>query len=331
MSSKSNSRNGNNNPNSPVSPGSPAGISLSGAPGLNSTNTMGTPQKIKTPRGGNSRSLAAPLVSACRHLLQPNGSIKGSDVAPAVLPHFDDLCSALPVESFGERNALYGVDGRRPISHTRIRDFVLNEFGPTLHEYGFGRGQRIALVLPNGPELALAILACAHWASCVPLNANGAISELKKDLQACRAKMIIGMIGSQRGSLSDDLVALQDMARALNIPFYGMIPSEIEVGIFRILPMSLPSKVPMGVANHANAVYDENIMMIQGCDSSTEDASCCGTGMSTKPRSGLNTTRIRVPWNDSQPTIFCVTITRTKFWFCSHREPQGTKSSSRTS
>ncbi len=241
------------------------------------------PQYNKSPRGGNSRSLAAPIVSACRHLLQPNGSIKGSDVAKAVLPHFDDLCSTLPVESFGDRNALYGVDGkRRPITHTRIRDFVLNEFGPILHEYGFGRGQRIALVLPNGPELALAILACAHWASCVPLNANGAISELKKDLQACRAKMIIGMARTAEGAFSDNLVALQDMARALNIPFYGMIPSEHEVGIFQILPMSLPSKVPMGVASQANRAYDENFMMIQGCDSSTEDASCCGTSMSAK-------------------------------------------------
>eukprot|EP00536_Pseudo-nitzschia_multiseries_P004625 jgi/Psemu1/253765/estExt_Genewise1Plus.C_780027 len=215
---------------------------------LTNSNTLTTQhqqqqQYNKTPRGGNSRSLAAPLVSACRHLLQPNGSIKGTDVAPAVLPHFDDLCSALPVESFGDRNALYGVDGKRlPITHTRIRDFILKEFGPTLHEYGIGRGQRIALVLPNGPELALAILACAHWASCVPLNANGAISELKKDLQASRAKMIIGMAGRTGESLSDDLVALQDMARALNIPFYGMIPSSEEVGIFQIVPMSLPSK-----------------------------------------------------------------------------------------
>mmetsp|Transcript_26901 Transcript_26901/g.73953 ORF Transcript_26901/g.73953 Transcript_26901/m.73953 type:complete len:1741 (+) Transcript_26901:300-5522(+) len=243
---------------------------------------------LKTPRGGNSRSLAAPLVSACRHLLQPNGSIKGRDVAPAVLPHFDDLCSALPVESFGDRNALYGVDGkRRPITHTRIRDFILKDFGPTLHEYGFGRGQRIALVLPNGPELALAILACAHWASCVPLNANGAISELQKDLQASRAKMIIGMAGRTGEPLSDDLVALQDMARALNIPFYGMIPSSDEVGIFQIIPMSLLTKVPIDVANQANAAYEENIMMIQGADSDTEDASCCGTSIAQKNRSQM--------------------------------------------
>ena len=223
--------------------------------------------------------MAAPLVSACRHLLQPNGSISGNDVAKAVLPNFPDLCSVLPVDSFGDRRALFGVDGkRRPITHARIRDFILKEFGPSLHEFGFGRGQRIALVLPNGPELALAILAIAHWASCVPLNANGALSELKKDLQACSAKMIIGM-----GTA--DSAAIQDMARALNVPFYGLVPSDDEVGIFRLLPMSLPNKIPVGVAQHANAMYEQTLMMIQTGDSA-DAASCCGTVSTAKHQLG---------------------------------------------
>lgn len=245
-----------------------------------STTTASTNQyRASMPRGGNSRSLVSPIVSACKHLLQPNGSIIGNDVAAAVLPNFSDLCSALPVQSFGDRPALYGVDGnRQPITHARIRDFILKEFGPSLHEFGFGKGQRIAIVLPNGPELALAILAVSHWASCVPLNANGAISELKKDLQACSAKMIIGM-----GTA--DSAAIQDMARALNIPFYGLIPSEDEVGIFRLLPMSLPNKVPIAVAQQANAVYEHTLMMIQSGDSA-DAASCCGTVSTAKQKLG---------------------------------------------
>jgi acyl-CoA synthetase (AMP-forming)/AMP-acid ligase II/acetyltransferase-like isoleucine patch superfamily enzyme len=245
-----------------------------------STTTAGTSHyKASQLRGGNSCSLVSPIVSACKHLLQPNGSIVGNDVAKAVLPNFSDLCSALPVQSFGQRPALYGVDGsRRPITHARVRDFILKEFGPTLHEFGFGRGQRIALVLPNGPELALAILAVAHWASCVPLNANGAVSELKKDLQACSAKMIIGMG-------TPDSAAIQDMARALNIPFYGLVPSEEEVGIFRLLPMSLPNKVPISVAQQANAVYEHTVMMIQSGDSA-DAASCCGTVSNAKQQLG---------------------------------------------
>jgi acyl-CoA synthetase (AMP-forming)/AMP-acid ligase II/acetyltransferase-like isoleucine patch superfamily enzyme len=94
---------------------------------------------------------------------------------------------------------------------------------------GIGRKSRIALVLPNGPELALALLGLAHWASCVPLNANGALSELKKDLQAAEVSMVVG--------IQDDSAVIQDMARALNIPFCCLVKSETEVGVFRLIPI----------------------------------------------------------------------------------------------
>ena len=35
---------------------------------------------------------------------------------------------------------------------------------------GFGRGDRVALALPNGPEMAVALLAVTGCATCVPLN-----------------------------------------------------------------------------------------------------------------------------------------------------------------
>jgi acyl-CoA synthetase (AMP-forming)/AMP-acid ligase II len=39
-----------------------------------------------------------------------------------------------------------------------------------LHESGFGRGERLALALPEGPEMAVAVLALTACATCVPLN-----------------------------------------------------------------------------------------------------------------------------------------------------------------
>lgn len=193
---------------------------------------MSTPSLPRSPKGTGSAKLAAPLVSACRHLLQPNGSINGDKVARAILPNFPDFCSALPADYFANRPALFGVDGRQPLTHARVRDFILKEFGPSLHEMGYGRGSRIALVLPNGPELALAILSVSQWASCVPLNANGALSELKKDLQLAKVNMVVGM--------AEDSAAVQDMARALNIPFCGLVRSDTEVGVFKLIPMSAP-------------------------------------------------------------------------------------------
>eukprot|EP00980_Cylindrotheca_fusiformis_P019893 scaffold7000_cov132-Cylindrotheca_fusiformis.AAC.6 len=173
-------------------------------------------------------SKASPLVDACRHLLQPNGSIRGDKVAAAILPLFPDLCSALPSDEFAERQALLGVDSSKQfLHHARISDFILEEFGPKLHAMGLGRGDRIALVLPNGPELALAILGVAQWASCLPLNANGAASELRKDLTLAKASIVIGL---------EEETSIREMARSLDIPFCGLRPSPTETGIFDLIP-----------------------------------------------------------------------------------------------
>jgi len=40
----------------------------------------------------------------------------------------------------------------------------------SLADGGFGRGDRVALALPNGPEMAVALLAVTGCATCVPLN-----------------------------------------------------------------------------------------------------------------------------------------------------------------
>eukprot|EP00980_Cylindrotheca_fusiformis_P008473 scaffold1793_cov88-Cylindrotheca_fusiformis.AAC.2 len=171
----------------------------------------------------------APIVSACRHLLEPNGSIIGDQVAREILPTFPDLCSALPADYFPDHQALLGIEGghKKPLTHSRVRDFILKELGPQLDQLGCRRADRIALVLPNGPELALAIFGVSHWASCLPLNANGALFELKKDLRLAQASVVIGMAGT--GSS-----AIQNVARELEIPFCGLRPSNMETAIFQL-------------------------------------------------------------------------------------------------
>ena len=205
-----------------------------------------------------------PLLAASRHLLKPNGSILGREVAEAILPKFQTFCSAIPTISRQSHPALASIDGRRSLTHERVYDFCVNEFGRMLHELEFGKGDRIALVLPNGPELALAIVATAHWASCVPLSANGALSELESDLLRCGAKLVIGpysgpLLASRSDSMSDDeeenvespfsvmtnskeqdwsaFRCIEESAAKLNIPFVGLVPSPTEAGIFRLQPI----------------------------------------------------------------------------------------------
>lgn len=197
-----------------------------------------------------------------RHLQRPNGSIVGREVSQVLSQLYATYMSAIPTSSQG-RPALASIDGRRPITHTDIRNFVLDDFGPTLHALGVGRGHRIALVLPNGPELALAIVATSHWASCVPLSVTSAVAELEEDLKRCGAHLVIGPYSGKllphqshtTATINDNdkrfqvmencnndwkhFACIEESAKKLNIPFVGLVPSPYEAGIFRLVPTTV--------------------------------------------------------------------------------------------
>jgi acyl-CoA synthetase (AMP-forming)/AMP-acid ligase II len=223
----------------------------------------------------------SPLLDACRHLLLPNGSIIGRHIATTILPLFPTIVSAIPTTtaaaaannnhggSGGTRtpmtHALQSIDGRRGIPHARIVQAV-EEFGRTIHSFhGLGRGSRIAVVLPNGSELALAILCVSQWACCVPLSATGAIPELRADLLRCSADVVIGLFDPAHRPI-------QDCANELNIPFIGLLPSETEAGIFTLqLPThgsilqakqgTTTVKIPHRIDTKPNGPMDEILVL----------------------------------------------------------------------
>src|SRR5262245_41698979 len=59
--------------------------------------------------------------------------------------------------------------GRTPLTYGRLCQHVYDRV-QTLQAMGVGRGDRVASVLPNGPEMAVASLAVAASATCIPLN-----------------------------------------------------------------------------------------------------------------------------------------------------------------
>ena len=211
---------------------------------------------LSTSSSSNVREHEAPMLAAARHLLKPTGSILGREVAQVLRSKFPTFCSAIPVSTTcSDSVALASIDGRASISHSTIHDFIAHDFGKQLHAAGFGKGDRIALILPNGPELALAIVSVAHWASCVPLSANGAVSELHADLLRAGVDLVIGPYAGptvhrskKRGDSKFHVMdadhdwtvyqEIQNCATALQIPFLGMIPSPNEAGIFRLVAPS---------------------------------------------------------------------------------------------
>lgn len=222
------------------------------------------------------------LLKSCKHLVRSNGVIVGSEIASTIKDVYPTLASAIPNSDSTGPAFLASIDGRLPMSHSQVRNF-LQEFGDTLKSLGVGRGHRVALVLPNGPELALAILAVSQWAACVPLSATGAVAELSADLQRCGADLVIGpycegplpvksdksqevntnyalaqfaektsvMVSSTRDWTVHHHV--QDTAKSLGIPFCGLVPDPHISGPFRLVcpyKKQTRSKLRQGALNY---------------------------------------------------------------------------------
>ena len=63
--------------------------------------------------------------------------------------------------------------------------------GESLAAAGIGRGDRVAIILPNGPEMAAAFITVAAWATTAPLNAAYRAEELDFYLSDLGAKALI--------------------------------------------------------------------------------------------------------------------------------------------
>ena len=72
--------------------------------------------------------------------------------------------------STGEDNAV-AISGtqREALTYTGLREQV-DETVARLNEIGIGRNDRVAIVLPNGPEMATAFVSIAAGATTAPLN-----------------------------------------------------------------------------------------------------------------------------------------------------------------
>ena len=67
----------------------------------------------------------------------------------------------------------------------------------TLNALGIGRGDRVAIVLPNGPEMATAFVAVACGATTAPLNPAYRAEEFDFYLSDLRAKALIVAAGDE--------------------------------------------------------------------------------------------------------------------------------------
>jgi acyl-CoA synthetase (AMP-forming)/AMP-acid ligase II len=87
-----------------------------------------------------------------------------------------------------------GAPGRDWMDYDALRTLA-GEVAGTLHAAGVGRGDRVAIVLPNGPEMAAAFVSVAQVATTCPLNPAYKQDEFAFYLEDLKAKAIIVMEG----------------------------------------------------------------------------------------------------------------------------------------
>jgi acyl-CoA synthetase (AMP-forming)/AMP-acid ligase II len=86
----------------------------------------------------------------------------------------------------------------------------VSETAAVLHGIGIGANDRVAIVLPNGAEMAAAFLAVASTASAAPLNPGYRSEEFEFYLSDLRAKALIVEVGSTSPAVQ--------VARRLGVP-----------------------------------------------------------------------------------------------------------------
>lgn len=139
------------------------------------------------------------------------------------------LCIQHLLQAQAERNPdaiAIAAPGRRPLSYLRLTRHV-REIVAKLNSMGVGRNDRVAMVLPNGAEMATGFLAVAAAATAAPLNPEYRASEYDFYLADLNAKALMVQAGT-------DSLAIE-AAQRRRIPIIKMSPeAEQEAGIFTI-------------------------------------------------------------------------------------------------
>jgi len=101
------------------------------------------------------------------------------------------------------------------LTHQALRDQVAATV-ERLNALGIGRGDRVAMVLPNGPEMAAAFLAVAAGATTAPLNPAYRAEEFEFYLTDLKAKALVVQAGVETPALA--------VAARLGVPILELTP-----------------------------------------------------------------------------------------------------------
>lgn len=133
-----------------------------------------------------------------------------------------------------------GAPGRESLTFGGLRDLVQRTVS-RLNELGVGRNDRVAIVLPNGPEMATCFMAVASGTTSAPLNPAYRADEFEFYLNDLNAKLLVVMKGVDTPALG--------VAEKLGIAIADLVPGSV-AGDFTLEPRA-EAKGTLGQGGYA--------------------------------------------------------------------------------
>ena len=125
-----------------------------------------------------------------------------------------DTIHALLAAHAGAAPAI-GAPERPWLSHGALQALAVRTVA-ALNDMGIGRGDRVAIVLPNGPEAATSFLAIACGATTAPLNPAYTRDEFSFYLQDLKARALVVLDGAE--------TLAREAAASLGVPVLALVP-----------------------------------------------------------------------------------------------------------
>ncbi|MZR32237.1 acyl--CoA ligase [Sneathiella litorea] len=139
-----------------------------------------------------------------------------------------------------EDAAAIGAPGRAPLPYKALRELAARVI-VKLNDLGIGRGDRVAIVLPNGPEMASAFVTVASAATTAPLNPDYKAEEFEFYLNDLQAKALLVEAGSHSPAI--------DIAQKLGIAVIELtVPKGAPAGYFELTGSTIGETASPGPA-----------------------------------------------------------------------------------
>jgi acyl-CoA synthetase (AMP-forming)/AMP-acid ligase II/acetyltransferase-like isoleucine patch superfamily enzyme/acyl carrier protein len=129
--------------------------------------------------------------------------------------------------------------GRSPLTYGRLLQQT-ETIVAALRRLGLNPNDRVAIVLPNGPEMAVAFVSVAAAATCAPLNPSYRAEEFDYYLADLNARALIITAGAESPA--------REIARKRNVPIIELNPSLEEAGIFELTGENQAAAIDAGFA-----------------------------------------------------------------------------------